>query len=190
MLDFSKLCLYSVDIMTSFLYYFDSIIVRLYSCNKKKIVAWSSYLHFPKIKSSKYQNLTNWKNLFIVQPYLVEVAVRLSYIYPFLCKLRISDPADPTLDVEELAHVPCPAEGNGNIRATRERNAKYCISKLGRKVNPPVGQHGVFVFRPEFPLLQPFHYSVKDIWKRIRSVHRLLEPKTPRGAVWLQLLDV
>lgn len=37
---------------------------------------------------------------------LVKVPIRFPYVDPLLCKLRVSDPADPTLDVEELAHIP------------------------------------------------------------------------------------
>lgn len=42
---------------------------------------------------------------------LVEVAVGLANVDPLPGKPRISDLADATLDVEELAHVPCPAQG-------------------------------------------------------------------------------
>lgn len=42
----------------------------------------------------------------IKNPNLVEVSIWFPYVNPLLCKLRISDAANPALDVEEFAHIP------------------------------------------------------------------------------------
>lgn len=55
---------------------------------------------------------------------LVEVSVRFPYVYPLLCKLRISNPANLALDVEELAHIP----GSENKQKQRDHQLRFQLT--------------------------------------------------------------